>query len=206
MASVDEILVALFASLGPAGSLVAILLVFAIDAALFPALPEAWIVVTYSYRPEVFSPTAWAGLLLLMAVTGDVLGTAVLYALVRRVLVRGRRMPHWLEAGMRRWTGFLLVRDERVILLNRLAPVVPFVGAFMATLRWNFPRSIAFVAVGGLAKYAFLLYLVFAIGVAYNVGTARAITLVLVVIVVALSFFGSWFFRRRARAEAVPKT
>ena len=206
MASVDEILVALFASLGPAGSLIAILLVFALDAAVFPALPEAWIVVTYSYRPEVFTPTAWAGLLLLTAVAGDILGTSVLYALVRRVLVQGRRMPHWLEAGMRRWTGFLLVRDERVILLNRLAPVVPFVGAFMATLRWNFPRSIAFVAVGGLAKYAFLLYLVFAIGVAYNVGTARAITLFLVVIVVALSFLGAWFFRRRARAEAVPKT
>lgn len=206
MASLDEILVALFTSLGPAGSLVAILLVFAIDAALFPALPEAWIVVTYSYRPEVVSPPAWAGLLLLMAVAGDVLGTSVLYALVRRVLVQGRRMPHWLEAGMRRWTGFLLVRDERVILLNRLAPVVPFVGAFMATLRWNFPRSIAFVAVGGLAKYAFLLSLVFAIGVAYDVGTARAITLVLVVIVVALSFLGSWVFRRRAQAEAVPKT
>ena len=100
---------------------------------------------------------------------------------------------------MRRWTGFLLVRDERLILLNRLAPVVPFVGAFIATLRWNFPRSIAFVAVGGLAKYAFLLYVVFAIGVAYDVGTARAITLVLAVIVVALSFFGSWFFRRRAQ-------
>lgn len=206
MASLDEILVALFASLGPAGSLVAILFVFAIDAAVFPALPEAWIVVTYSYRPEVLNPTAWAALLLLMAVAGDVLGTSVLYALVRRVLVQGRRMPHWLEAGMRRWTGFLLVRDERVILLNRLAPVVPFVGAFMATLRWNFPRSIAFVAVGGLAKYAFLLYLVFAIGIAYDVGTARAITLVLVVIVVALSFLGSWFFRRRARAWAVPKT
>ncbi|MGI0147970.1 MAG: hypothetical protein ACREDF_00355, partial [Thermoplasmata archaeon] len=147
MASLDEVLVALFASLGPVGSLVAMFLIFAVDAALFPALPEAWIVVTYAYRPEVLGPTAWAGLLLIVAVAGDVLGTSVLYVLVRRVLIQGRRMPHWLEAGMRRWTEFLLVRDERVILLNRLAPVVPFVGAFIATLRWSFPRSIAFVAV-----------------------------------------------------------
>lgn len=202
MASLDEFLVALFASLGPAGSLVAIFVIFAVDAALFPALPEAWIVVTYSYRPEALDPTTWALLLLVMGVAGDVLGTTALYALVRRVLVQGRRMPKWLEAGMRRWTEFLIVRDERVILLNRLAPVVPFVGAFIATLRWDLKRSIAFVALGGFAKYAFLLFIVFAIGVAYNAGTARAITLALVLIVVAVSLIGSWLVRRRLRTKS----
>src|SRR6266702_3540418 len=143
MASLDEFLAALFGSLGPVGSLLALLLIFAGDAALFPALPEAWIVVTYAYRPEVTDPLVWTALLLGTAVVGDVLGTTALYAVVRRVLVEGRRMPGWLERGMQRWTGFLLVRDERVILLNRLAPVVPFVGAFIATLRWNYRRSIA---------------------------------------------------------------
>lgn len=200
MASLDELLEALFASLGPAGSIVALLLIFAVDAAVFPALPEVWILVTYSFRPAGLAPAAWAVLLLLVAVAGDVLGTSALYAFVRRVLVQGRRMPRWLESGMRRWTEFLFVRDERVILLNRVAPVVPLVGAFIATLRWNFPRSILYVAAGGLAKYAVLLYVVFAIGVAYDVGTARAITLGLVVAVVAASFLGSRFLRRRMRA------
>src|SRR6266436_1326103 len=106
MASFDEFLGALFGSLGPVGSLLALLLIFAADAALFPALPEAWIVVTYTYRPKVTDP------LLGTAVVGDVLGTTALYAVVRRVLVDGRRMPGWLERGMQRWTGFLLVRDE----------------------------------------------------------------------------------------------
>jgi len=200
MASLDEFLAALFGSLGPVGSLLALLLIFAGDAALFPALPEAWIVVTYAYRPEVTDPLVWTALLLGTAVVGDVLGTTALYAVVRRVLVEGRRMPGWLERGMQRWTGFLLVRDERVILLNRLAPVVPFVGAFIATLRWNYRRSIAYVAVGGLAKYAVLLFVVFQVGVAYDVATARWITLGLVVAVVALSFVGSFLVRRRATA------
>ena len=204
MASLDEFLAALFASLGSTGSLLALLLIFAVDAALFPALPEVWILVTYTYRPAALSPGLWVGLLLLVAVAGDVLGTTLLYGLVRRVLIQGRRMPRWLEAGMRRWTGLLLVRDERVILLNRLAPVVPFVGAFIATLRWNFPRSITYVAVGGIAKYAILLYLVFEIGIAYNPGTARAITLVLVVAVVAASFLGTLLYRRRA-TQTPPK-
>ncbi len=197
MASLDEFLAALFASLGPAGSLVALLLIFAADAALFPALPEAWIVVTYTYRPEVLDPVGWAVLLLLVAVLGDVLGTGLLFLLVRRVFVQGRQIPAWLANGMKRWTAFLVVRDERIILLNRVAPVVPFVGAFIAVLGWDIRRSLAFVAVGGLAKYALLLYIVFVIGVAYNVATARWITLGFVVLVVVLSFVGSWLYRRR---------
>src|SRR5436309_3034708 len=168
MPSLDDVLAALFASLGPIGSLAALLLIFAVDAALFPALPEAWILITYTFRPETMDAVGWAAVLLLVAVAGDLLGTTILYALVRRILVRGRRMPRWLESGMRRWTEFLGVPDERAILLNRIAPVVPFVGAFIATLRWNYRRSMGFVAVGGLAKYAVLLYLVFVIGVAYE--------------------------------------
>ncbi len=196
MASLDEFLAALFASLGPVGSLLALLMIFAVDAALFPALPEAWIVVTYTYRPEVLDPMPWAVLLLAVAVGGDLLGTSVLYAVVRRVLVQGRRMPLWLERAMKRWTDFLVVRDERVILINRIAPVVPFVGAFIAALKWDYRRSMGYVAVGGLLKYAVLLFIVFAIGIAYDVGVARTVTLVLVVLVVLVSFVASWAYRR----------
>src|SRR5467141_3269860 len=187
MASLDDLLAGLFASLGPIGSLVALLLIFAVDAAVFPALPEAWIPITYTFRPETMDAVGWAAILLVVAVAGDLLVTSILYALVRRILVQGRRMPHWLESGMRRWTEFLGVPDERAILLNRIAPVVPFVGAF--------------IAVGGLAKYAVLLYLVFVIGVAYDPRTARSITLVLVVVVVALSILGSWLLRRRSKRQ-----
>lgn len=202
MASFDEFFRALFLSLGPAGSLIALMLIFAIDAALFPALPEAWIVLTYTYRPSTLDPALWVVFLLGMAVCGDILGTSVLYALVRHGLVRGGRMPKWLERGMKRWTSLLFFRDERVILLNRLAPVLPFVGAFIATMGWDFRRSIAYVAVGGLAKYAVLLYLVFEIGVAYNVGTARLVTIILVVLVVAVSLIASWFYRRRLARQS----
>jgi len=201
MASLDELLTALFGSLGPVGSLVILLIIFALDAALFPALPEVWIVVTYTYRPELLGPIPWAGLLLAIAVAGDVLGTSLLYVVVRRWVVQSRKMPHWLDRAMKKWTSFLLVQDERVILMNRVVPVIPMVGAFIATLGWDFRRSIAYVAIGGLAKYAILLYVVFAIGLAYDVATARWITLALVVVVVGLSFLASWFRRRRIEAS-----
>lgn len=205
MASLDELLTALFGTLGPAGSLVILLVIFAVDAALFPALPEVWIVVTYTYRPELLGPVAWAGLLLAMAIAGDILGTTLLYVAVHRWVVQRGRMPHWLERSMKKWTSFLLVRDERVILMNRAVPVIPMVGAFIATLRWDYRRSMAYVAAGGLAKYAVLLYVVFAIGVAYDVATARWITLALVTIVVALSFVASWVRRRHIEASGTPR-
>src|SRR5881628_2692942 len=205
MASLDELLTSLFGSLGPVGSLVILVIIFALDAALFPALPEVWIVVTYTYRPtEMLGPVAWAGLLLAMAVAGDVLGTSLLYVAVRRWVVLRRRMPRWLERAMKKWTGFLLVQDERVILMNRAVPVIPMVGAFIATLEWDYRRSMAYVAIGGLAKYAILLYVVFAIGLAYDVATARWITLSLVVVVVGLSFVASWLRRRRIEASSQP--
>src|SRR3989441_8541309 len=93
MASLDGLLSALFGTLGPAGSLVILLVIFAIDAALFPALPEVWIVVTYTYRPELLGPVAWAGLLLAMAGAGDILGTSLLYEAVHRWVVQRGRMP-----------------------------------------------------------------------------------------------------------------
>ncbi|SRR5712692_94337 len=204
MASLDQFLAALFGSLGPTGSLMALLVIFAVDAAVFPALPELWIVVTYTYRPDVMDPTMWAVLLLAVAIAGDVLGTSALYGAVRRWLVHRQRMPGWLERAMQRWTSFLIVRDERVILMNRAVPVVPMVGAFIATLGWDYPRSMAYVAVGGFAKYGLLLYIVFAIGVAYDLGTARWITLLLVVVVVAVSFVASSL--RRRKIESSTKT
>src|SRR5437016_12904921 len=202
MASLDELLTALFGSLGPVGSLLILLIVFALDAALFPALPEVWIVLTYTYRPEPLGPIAWAGLLLAMAVAGDVVGTSLLYAAVRRWVVQRRRMPRWLERAMKKWTSFLLVQDERVILMNRAVPVIPMGGAFIATLGWDYRRSMAYVAIGGLAKYAILLYVVFAIRLAYDVATARWITLALVVIVVGLSCLASWLRRRRLESAS----
>src|SRR6058998_2828922 len=144
MASLDELLTSLFGSLGPVGSLVILVIIFALDAALFPALPEVWIVVTYTYRPtEMLGPVAWAGLLLAMAVAGDVLGTSLLYVAVRRWVVQRRRMPRWLERAMKKLTGFLLVQDERVILMNRVVPVIPMVGAFIAALGWDYRWSMA---------------------------------------------------------------
>src|SRR2546429_6592128 len=109
MASLDELLTALFGSLGPVGSLVILVTIFALDAALFPALPEVWIAVTYTYRPtEMLGPVAWAGLLLAMAVAGDVPRASPLSPPVRRSGALPRTMARLAQRARRNTTACAL--------------------------------------------------------------------------------------------------
>ncbi|TLZ54424.1 MAG: hypothetical protein E6K17_08115 [Methanobacteriota archaeon] len=184
--------------MGFGGALVAMYLIFVVDATLIPTLPEVFVVLFFSYH-TLFGvpPLPWAAALLTMALAGEATGNSVLYFIVNRALVRTGRMPKRVEAVMRRWTNFLILHDERIILLNRLIPVVPFVGAFIAALKWRYPRSFAYILIGAGAKYSALLLLVGAVGVAYDPAMAGWITLALVLGLVGASAVGSLLYRRR---------
>jgi len=197
MASVGDFLAALFAFLGPAGALLALYLIFVLDAALFPALPEIFIVVFFTAYAGVVDPFTWGALLVAIAAAGEVTGNLLLYLVVRRGLVAPDRMPKRIERLMAGWINFLVVRDERVILVNRIAPVVPLVGAFIAVMRWDPRRSLAYVAVGAIAKYAFLVALVAVLGVVLSPAAATIAAIALVVAVVGISLAASYVRRRR---------
>jgi hypothetical protein len=184
--------------MGFGGALVAMYLIFVVDASVIPTLPEVFIVWFYSLH-TVFDmpPVLWAVALLVMALAGEATGNSLLYLAVNRTLIRTGRMPRRLEALMRRWTNFLVLRDERIILVNRIIPVLPFVGAFIAALKWSYPRSLAYILIGAAVKYSALLLLVGAIGVTYDPAIATWITLTLVVGLVLVSAIGSLVFRRR---------
>lgn len=197
MASLGQWIEGLFSFLGPSGTLVGLFVVFVIDAAVIPTLPELAVVLSYTYRAAHVDPVLWAILLLMMAVAGEAVGNTALYVLVRRALVERGHMPRFLTRAMQRWTGFLLVRDERIILVNRVAPVVPFVGAFIAVLSWSYPKSLSYILIGAAAKYTFLLVLVAFLGIVYDPTTATIITIAAILALVGLSLAVSWFVRRR---------
>ena len=171
-------------------------LIFVVDASVIFTLPEVFVVLFFSFHDDYgLSPLVWGVALLAMAVAGEATGNTLLYWFVRRLLVRTGKMPRRIEVLMRRWMNFLILHDERIILLNRVIPVVPFVGAFMAALKWNYPRSLAYIVIGGSAKYSALLLLIGAVGVAYDPEIAGWVTLILVFGIVALSAAGSYLFR-----------
>ena len=200
MASVANWLSGLFAFLGPAGTLIALLLVFVIDAAIIPALPELALVLSYLYRGPDINSILWALLLLGMAIVGEVIGNTLMFLWVRRLVVDRGHLPKLLERAMHGWTQFLLVRDERIILVNRIAPVVPFVGAFIAVIGWSYPRSVLYIVLGAAAKYSVLLVLVGYLGLIYDPNTATLVTVSAVLIIVGISIAASLVIRRRAAA------
>ena len=197
MASLGQWLVGLFVFLGPIGTLLGLLVVFVVDAAIVPTLPELAFVVTYGLVAETFGSWVWGAALLAIALAGEGIGNTLLYLFVRRVLIEKGRMPGILSNAMRRWTKFLVVRDERIILVNRVAPVVPFVGAFVATLGWSYRKSISYVLIGSFAKYSFLLGLVVGLDLVYDPTTAMLITIATVLVLIVVSLVGSVIVRRR---------
>ena len=200
MASVADWLAGFFAFLGPAGTLVALFLAFVIDAAIIPTLPELAVVLSYLYRAPGTDPLPWALLLLAMAVGGEVVGNTLMFLWVRKLVVDRGHLPRLIDRAMRGWTNLLLVRDERIILVNRIAPVVPFVGAFIAVVGWSYPRSILYIVLGAAAKYGLLLVLVGYLGIVYDPGTATLVTVVAVLVLVGLSVSAAILLRRRSGA------
>ncbi len=200
MASVADWLTGLFAFLGPGGTLLALFLVFVIDAAIIPTLPELAVVLSYLYRDPGVDPFTWALLLLVMALAGEVVGNTLMFLWVRKLVVDRGHLPRFLGRAMRGWTDLMIVPDERIILVNRIAPVVPFVGAFIAVVGWSYRRSIAYIVLGGAAKYSFLLVLVGYLGFVYDPGTATLITVVAVLVLVGVSVGAAALYRRRAAA------
>lgn len=205
MVSVADWLSGLFAFLGPMGTLVALFLLFVIDAAIIPTLPELAVVVTYLLgRAPGLGPLSWAFLLLAMAVAGEVVGNTLMFLWVRKLVVDRGHLPGLIGRAMRGWTNLMIVPDERIILVNRIAPVVPFVGAFIAVVGWSFRKSFLYIVLGSLAKYGLLLVLVGYLGVVYDPGTATLITVIAVIILIVVSVSASVLLRRRRRVPAPP--
>jgi len=193
-----DFLRALFDFLGPIGMLLTLYLIFVIDAAIFPALPEVFAVLFFSqYGAIEWDPFAWGLLILVIALAGEGTGNTSLYLMVNNLLIKKKRMPSFLEKAIKKWMNFLVVKDEKIILVNRVAPVVPFVGAFMATCNWSYNKSLLYILTGAFAKYSFLLLLVGMFNLIYDPQTAQFITVGAIIIVVALSGLFSVVYKKR---------
>jgi len=184
--------------LGEAGLLLTIFALFYIDAIIFPTLPELFTVIVFMVTPT----TSFAVLILVTIAIAEFSGFCTLYFLVRYV-----RVPKVVQNAVSRYCKFLVVKDEKVILFNRIAPMVPFIGAFAAIMKWDFRRCILYTFVGGVAKYGAILALSNLFYVYLSSGLASTVTLILIAIVIAASFVLSLARRKKApdRCDVDPK-
>jgi uncharacterized membrane protein YdjX (TVP38/TMEM64 family) len=173
-------------------ALLAVLAFVLIDACVFPALPDLFAALAFLLEPGL-----WWGLAILGTVcVGEFCGNTLLYALVRR-----RRLPGFAERAMKKWVGFLVVGDERALLLNRFAPMIPYSGAFIATCGWSYSTSITIIAAGGLVKYSMLLGIVYALDSALDPELTGLATVAAVVAILVASLAASRALKGRRRVQ-----
>jgi len=126
----------------------------------------------------------------------EIAGLSTLYFIIKRI-----KMPRRIHSVIERYRDFLLCHDERMILINRVAPVLPFIGAFVAILKWSFRKSIIYTVIGGVIKYGLILIASQYFLTYFSSGTAQAVTLGMVFIFLGISFALSIIRRRRMKCS-----
>ena len=183
-----------FQSYGLFYALLGLFIIQVIDATIFPALPELFFTLAFMMDPT----WEWGILVLTTTVLAEITGNSLLYALVKR-----KSLPEFIQKAMKRWTEFIFVKDERIILINRVAPVVPFLGAFIATCKWNYKKSMLYLVMGGLAKYGALLVLIGLLNYQFDPDTAQFYSILAIIIIIGLSFVSSYIYRKKIKKEEI---
>lgn len=171
--------------------LLALVAIILIDGTGFPTLPEVWMVFIFGANPDSFT---WGVLIVLVSSFASLGGNFILYSLVKMA-----RLPNWIKKRMKQYTDFLIVKDERLLLLNRVAPVVPYTGAFIAVCGWDVRKCALYLIIGALAKSSVVVILSWFSYDNLRQDVAPWVALAAVAIVIVVSIVASLIYKRRLR-------
>ena len=182
----------LFGANGEWGLLLCIFIIFLLDAFLFPTLPELFFVIAYMGGQEYGGGLMFDAGLLLAAISAELVGIFSLYYVVKHV-----RVPKKIEKLLNTYTKFLLLGDERLLLLNRIAPMIPFAGAFIAISKWNPYKSAAFIVIGCVVKFGFIMLLADFFYNFFSSSQAELFTIIMIFAVIGISVAASILIKKR---------
>ena len=189
---VGEWLSGLFGPWGMTGVLVFIFLIFLIDALVFPTLPELFFVIGFMANPSLVFGLE----LMAVGVTGQILGMTTLYFIVEHV-----RIPEKIKRVANKYVNFLILRDERMLLVNHVAPMIPFAGAFISIVDiWRLDRALMYVALGYVMKYSVIMTMSNFFYVYFNDGPYELYMILFVVSLIAISLTAAFIKKRRSDA------
>ena len=192
--SLGDWLFGIFAGTGEIGTLLCVFVLFLIDALFFPTLPELFMVLGFNSNPT----WEYGLLLLLIAISAELLGVFTLYYVVDRI-----GMPDRIARIANKYIDFLVFNDEKIILVNRVAPMIPFLGAFIAMVKtWDPKKCAMYMVIGCVLKYGIILL---ASGFFLNyLGSdqAQTVTLVFIFAVIIISFIASFLKKRKEGLDA----
>ena len=193
---IGEDIINVFASLGDLGMLLALVVIIWIDGTAFPTLPEVWMIFVYGVHPDSF---VWGATLVLTASAASLLGNFTLYALVKVA-----KLPKWIQKKMKQYTDFLIVKDEKLLLLNRLAPIVPYTGAFIAVCNWNLKKSAIYILASALVKFSIIVLISWASFESVKDEIAPWLSLVVIIIILVSSIIASFVYKKRRLPKEEP--
>lgn len=184
----------LFSGMGPEWVVFCIALLFFVDALLFPTLPELFFILGFNRDPSI----AFGCELLLGAVVGELLGIFLLYFIVSRI-----RVPNRVAKVADKYVNFLILRDERALLMNRVAPMIPFAGAFIALIdSWDPRKCVFYIVLGCVLKYGAIMVASNFFYEYFTGDMAQTVMLLFVFAVIAVSFIAAYVRKRKSGLEA----
>lgn len=188
--NISEWMLDVFGPHGATGIIIFVALIFFIDAVFFPTLPELFFVIGFMYMP---SSIVFGISLLVVASIGEILGISLLYGIVDRI-----RVPERIRKIADKYVNFLMVSDERIFLVNRFAPMIPFAGAFISIIdEWDFKKSLGYVILGCYLKYGLILLFSGFFFTFFSSDMAQTFTIVMVIAVIIISLILSFYKKRK---------
>lgn len=186
---IGDWLYGVFGPYGYIGILVFIFLLFYIDSLIFPTLPEVFFILSFMYDPTPY----WGMILLLVGAVAEFAGVTSLYLVVERI-----RVPERIRSVADKYSKFLILNDERMILVNRVAPVMPFTGAFISLIEsWEIKRAWFYLILGYVLKYGAILLFANFFFAFFSGPQAEVLSIVMIIIVMAVSL--SMAYRKKKR-------
>lgn len=190
--NIGQVIYDLFGDNGDLGVLLCIFLIFLLDALLVPTLPELFFILGFMAGAEHNTPIVFGCELLLMAILAELVGILSLYYVVKHI-----RIPKKIEKLVDTYTKFLVMGDERLLLLNRIAPMIPFAGAFIAIAKWDLKKSIFYIVLGCVLKYGIIMLLSNMFLDFFSSDQAQLFMIIMIVVVIGVSMVLSIVVKKR---------
>ncbi len=191
---IGDWLYSIFGPHGSVGILIFIFLLFYIDSLIFPTLPEVFFILCFMYDPTPY----WGAILLLVGAIAEFAGVTSLYLIVEHV-----RVPEKIRIVADKYSKFLILSDERMILVNRVAPVMPFTGAFISLIdSWDIKRAWIYLIVGYVLKYGVILLFANFFYAFFSGSQAEILSIAMIITVMAVSLIMAY---RKKKREGMPQ-
>ena len=179
-----------FGPYGAIGIIIVIFLIFYIDAVFFPTLPEIFFIIGFMYDPT----PVWGLTILITASLAEAAGLSTLYYIVEKIGV-----PERIKGIADKYADFLIVSDEKMLLVNRVAPMLPFAGAFVSLIHsWTLKRALIYNFIGCYLKYGIILLFAEFFYSYFGSQEAQLYTIIFVIIVMAASITAALIKKKKA--------